>query len=92
MKIDNIPPSTASNRVDQGHAGKKTDATAEKAHAPAGSATHLSAAHLDAGKDIDHARVAEIRQAISEGRLVVDTDRIADRLLANVHDLLGDGS
>jgi negative regulator of flagellin synthesis FlgM len=35
--------------------------------------------------------VAELRQAISEGRLHVDTDRIADRLIASVRDLLGHG-
>ena len=45
----------------------------------------------DTSQDIDHARVAELRQAISEGRLHVDTDRIADRLIASVRDLLGHG-
>lgn len=90
MKIDNIPPSTTPGRVDAGHAGKKAAAAADKAQAPAGAATHLSRTRLDASQDIDHARVAEIREAIAEGRLVIDTDRIADRLIASVRDLLGD--
>lgn len=39
--------------------------------------------------DFDIARVAEIRQAISEGRYQVDTGKIADGLLDTVRDLIG---
>lgn len=39
--------------------------------------------------DFDTARVAEIRQAISEGRYQVNTGKIADGLLDTVRDLLG---
>jgi negative regulator of flagellin synthesis FlgM len=36
----------------------------------------------------DSRRVAEIRQAIAEGRFQVDSGKIADKLLADVRDLL----
>ncbi len=39
--------------------------------------------------DFDTARVAEIRQAISEGRYQVNTGKIADGLIDSVRDLLG---
>ena len=37
---------------------------------------------------VDQARVDEIRQAISEGRFQVDTNRIADGLLDSVREML----
>lgn len=39
--------------------------------------------------DFDAAKVAEIRQAISEGRYQINPDKIADGLLDTVRDLLG---
>lgn len=38
---------------------------------------------------VDQARVAEIRQAISEGRFKIDANRIADGLLDSVREMLG---
>lgn len=38
---------------------------------------------------INTQRVAEIKQAISEGRFQIDPERIADGLLASVRDMLG---
>jgi len=37
---------------------------------------------------VDEAKVAEIRQAISEGRFTVHPEAIADQLVKNVKDLL----
>lgn len=37
----------------------------------------------------DAAKVAEIRQAISEGRFKVNSEVVADRLLQTVRDLIG---
>ncbi|MBB5017545.1 negative regulator of flagellin synthesis FlgM [Chitinivorax tropicus] len=37
---------------------------------------------------VDSARVAEIRQAISEGRFKINADVIADKLVASVKELL----
>ncbi|MDR3428512.1 MULTISPECIES: flagellar biosynthesis anti-sigma factor FlgM [Silvimonas] len=36
----------------------------------------------------DSERVASLRQAISEGRFTVSSDRIADKLISSVQDLL----
>ena len=41
------------------------------------------------GSDFDVKKVAEIRNAISEGKFKVNSDAIADKLLASVSDLLG---
>jgi negative regulator of flagellin synthesis FlgM len=38
---------------------------------------------------MNSARVAEIKQAISEGRFQINPERIADGLLASVRDMLG---
>ncbi|MBL8508077.1 flagellar biosynthesis anti-sigma factor FlgM [Chitinimonas viridis] len=38
---------------------------------------------------IDESKVAEIRQAIAEGRFTVHADAIADKLMASVKELLG---
>lgn len=39
---------------------------------------------------VDAAKVAEIKQAISDGRFKVNTEVVADRLLETVRDLVGD--
>jgi negative regulator of flagellin synthesis FlgM len=39
--------------------------------------------------DFDAKRVEEVRSAIAEGRFKVDSDAVADRLLASVSELLG---
>jgi negative regulator of flagellin synthesis FlgM len=38
---------------------------------------------------VNAAKVAEIKQAISEGRFQVNTSVVADRLIATVRDLIG---
>ena len=43
---------------------------------------------LASGEVVDAARIAEIRQAIAEGRLKIHPDMIADRLLETVKELL----
>ena len=47
-------------------------------------ATHLGQKATDASRDIDMARVEEIREAIREGRLEVRADRIADALIESL--------
>lgn len=51
--------------------------------------SHISNGGTDHGRDVNSARVAEIRQAIAEGRLEFRADRIADRLIASLQDLPG---
>lgn len=64
----------------------RTGAASASAAPSASVATHLPLA----GGDFDAARVAEIRAAIAEGRYQVDASRIADGLLDQVRDLLGE--
>lgn len=89
MKIDNISHLSTPKPVDQGKDAQRAGKPAATGKAPAGSVTHLNHAVGDAAGDIDPARVAELRQAIADGRLRMDTDRIADRLIAGVRDLTG---
>ncbi|HEX5678741.1 MAG TPA: flagellar biosynthesis anti-sigma factor FlgM [Alcanivorax sp.] len=90
MKIDNISPLTQPGTVNQGKGGDKvsTEAPKQGDAANAGEVTHLRQPSTDSGQDIDTARVDEIRQAISEGRLEIRADKIADGLIASVRDLL----
>ncbi|GJG94401.1 flagellar biosynthesis anti-sigma factor FlgM [Cupriavidus pauculus] len=46
----------------------------------------------DSDSDIDAAKVAEVRQAIAEGRIKIDPSKIADGLLASLHELSQGGS
>lgn len=93
MKIDSSHSLTRTQQADQTKQGDKaSQATASAPASPAGqsqaSVTRLSQAATDASQDIDLARVDEVRQAISEGRLEVRADKIADGLIASVNDLL----
>ena len=52
----------------------------------------LSARLMEAGAGeapVDTQRIAEIKQAISEGRFQINPERIADGLLASVRDMVG---
>lgn len=90
MKIDNISPLTQPGTVNQGKGGDKvsTQAPRQGGATSAGEVAHLRQPSADSGQDIDTARVDEIRQAISEGRLEIRADKIADGLIASVRDLL----
>jgi len=63
---------------------KKADTAAPAAHADV--VTHLSSAAQDASQDIDMARVEELRQAIRDGSLSMNADKIAEGLLKSLTD------
>ncbi|SHF11693.1 anti-sigma-28 factor, FlgM family [Modicisalibacter ilicicola DSM 19980] len=92
MKIDSTQPlnhanqSEATKRVAPAQSGSES-----RASSPA-SVTHLSTGASDTSHDVDAARVAELRQAISEGRLDIRPERIADGLIDSVRDLLDHSS
>lgn len=92
MKIDSPFPGAGRTSVDGKGAGvrvRRSDATDQPQASAA--VTHLNqSSEASATPDIDMARVAEIRQAISEGRLQLRPERIADGLIKSVRDLLGD--
>lgn len=88
MKIDSSHPLQRPTQTDS----KATQPVKQGAESQAGSpasVAHLSNKSQDTAQDIDTARVAEIRQAISEGHLEIDSERIADGLIDSVRDLLG---
>ncbi|GGX77932.1 hypothetical protein GCM10007160_01450 [Litchfieldella qijiaojingensis] len=91
MKIDSSHPLTRPTQSESGNKATKADLntpSTQQEGAPA-AITHLSQSTGDSGQDIDLARVEEIRQAISEGRLEIRAERIADGLIDSVRDLLG---
>jgi negative regulator of flagellin synthesis FlgM len=49
---------------------------------------HAFESSVAAAPDFDTKRVDEIKQAISEGRFTVNSDAVADKLLASVQELL----
>lgn len=94
MKINTSIPSVTANDA----AGRaKPAAAGNRKAATAGDQVELSAlsARLqDVGATaadapvVDAARVAEIKQAISEGRFQINPERIADGLLESVREML----
>lgn len=90
MKINQQQPLSRSGQVGQGKQNDRVPSDPVQATGKGGPAvvTHLSQTAEYAGQDINTARVNEIRQAISEGRLEIRADKIADGLLNSVRDLL----
>ncbi|WP_287124831.1 flagellar biosynthesis anti-sigma factor FlgM [Chromohalobacter sp.] len=92
MKISNLHPPTQTTQSEQGDATQRTRRGDDSAQAssPASITTLSQSNETDTSQDIDVGRVAEIRQAISDGQLELDTGKIADGLIDSVRDLLGD--
>ncbi|GAB2798492.1 hypothetical protein GCM10027040_26500 [Halomonas shantousis] len=91
MKIDTLHSLTRPSSLEKSDNTSGVRDTAHNAPASSATVTTLSkAASGDNAQDIDTARVAEIRQAISEGRLDIRSDKIADGLIQSVRDLLGE--
>ncbi|MFC0709043.1 flagellar biosynthesis anti-sigma factor FlgM [Azorhizophilus paspali] len=95
MKIDNpSTPPGAARPTDNREAGLRIQrgAPTSRTESPAVVANIGQSAETDATRDIDMARVVEIRQAIGEGRLQIRAERIAKGLIDSVRELLGDGA
>lgn len=89
MKINSQTPLTRPTQTsprDEAQQAKGANQTSQQTPDSnrASASTHLSQAATDTSRDIDTARVDEIREAISEGRLEVRADRIADRLIESL--------
>lgn len=89
MKIDSSQPPARPLAT----SGKEPATHVQRAQSSAGQSpstvTHLSTSDNRSGsEDIDLARVAELRQAIREGRLEINAERIADGLIASVREQL----
>jgi negative regulator of flagellin synthesis FlgM len=94
MKIEGNIKSVTSSAVQQepGRAGKEP--AADVAAAPVSTNVSLSSQLQVIEKSfadtpvVDVARVAELKQAISEGRFKVNADAVADRLIDTVKELI----
>ena len=90
MKIDSSQsparPLATSGKEPTTHTQRSQAASADQSPS---TVTHLSSSDNRTGsEDIDLARVAELRQAIREGRLEINAERIADGLIASVREQL----
>jgi negative regulator of flagellin synthesis FlgM len=84
--LKNVADTVAPASTRGGRAAAQTPASASLA-SQASTAPLLPSTH----SDFDAARVARIREEISAGRYQVNTEKIADGLMATVRDLLGKG-
>lgn len=90
MKIDSSHPLTRPAAAESKEASARAQRSQAKPQTESSSTvSHLSsAASPNASQDVDSARVAEIRQAILDGRLQINAERIADGLIASVREQL----
>lgn len=87
MKISNLsPPIPIHGGGQTGQASRSSEA-ASKASGGASSLGQMNAALLDTSNDVDSLRVNEVRQAIIDGKLEIDTGKIAQGLLENLKGL-----
>mgnify|MGYP001453136902 CR=1 FL=1 len=92
MKIDNSIQTTVSLNDTQARPGKTGQRTEDVANS--NDSVQLSMQlrsiekNLANGEVFDAARVEEIKQAISQGHFVVNPEKVADRLLETVRDLI----
>lgn len=86
MKIDQSSIARLLQQQQTGATQRGNNAAGPAADNPTGSVnvTHLSQGLQDASQDIDEARVAEIRQAIADGRLQINPEKIAAGLIASL--------
>lgn len=94
MKINNALPAVGGT-VDAGRARPATSAAPQPKAGSAGERVAISSlsarlAEVGAGEaPVNAQRVAEIKQAIAEGRFQINPERIADGLIGSVRELLG---
>ena len=95
MKIDNsvnpVGGSPGPNRngaAKPAAGGAKSGAGAEVAISPLSARLQEISADLASTPALDAGRVAEIKQAISEGRYTVNAGKIADGLISSVRQML----
>jgi len=93
MKIDSSRTSPAASATAQQKTRLQNTASPVATNASAAEnsvTTHLqkTSGTTAAQAPFDSQRVAEIRQAIAEGRFQINTDKIADRLIGDVRDFL----
>lgn len=89
IKSVGVPPS-AENRLKPSESGRTATARSEDKVELSNLSSSLNKADAAIASTpvVDRAKVDEIRQAISEGRFSVNAERIADRLIGSVRQML----
>jgi len=85
LKIDKVSSTGLPQRAEQ---SKTRAADTGNTGVTPSAQSHLSHRLEDSSHDVDLAKVAEIKAAIKEGRLEIDSSKIAEKLLNNVRDML----
>ena len=80
------PTRTQAGEAKVQEAAAKTNDPSAKVELSNTAATLLSSG---ASSEFDADKVARIAQAISEGKFEINAEKIADRLIANAHEVLG---
>jgi negative regulator of flagellin synthesis FlgM len=97
VKIDNSIKSLTSGTIADEPQRPAKKAASDAAGSPLSTNVKISAlsAHMQAIEQgfaatpiVNSARVAELKQAISDGHFKVDAEKVADRLLSTVRDLI----
>ncbi|MCF8150254.1 MAG: flagellar biosynthesis anti-sigma factor FlgM [Burkholderiaceae bacterium] len=88
MKINSSTPPTVKPPSVRPQAATNSTATAKTSGASTAPHLQQTGALDTATAPFDSQRVAEIRQAIAEGRFQIDADKIATGLIDSVRDLL----
>jgi|TARA_R110002020_G_scaffold107651_5_gene249838 negative regulator of flagellin synthesis FlgM len=88
VKINGYQPPSSVTQSDssRSQATQKSDGAKAGAANQADVVTHLSQLPQDASQDINSARVEELREAIRDGKLNMNTDNIAEALLKSLTD------
>ncbi|HAR09798.1 flagellar biosynthesis anti-sigma factor FlgM [Cobetia amphilecti] len=85
MKIEHGGPiqrsDTQAPRELRPETAKDTTATTAATSTADSTQVELSSSAIDAGQDIDQARVDSLKQAIADGSIKIDVDRIAQGLI-----------
>ena len=90
MKIDSTQAPLRPTTTESKDAGSRVQAGQDPVRSETPSTvTHLSSSERGSSSEVNAARVAELRQAIIDGRLEINPERIADGLIASVREQLG---
>ncbi|PMR77034.1 flagellar biosynthesis anti-sigma factor FlgM [Billgrantia endophytica] len=91
MKINSQNPLTRPTPTSPREESQQVKGASQPNQQDAGPAATTHLRQADGSRDIDVARVDEIREAIREGRLEIRAERIADALIESLQQTAGKG-